>query len=70
MQINIEVFSKVILSFWMSVTSHAQSTQNNFAYLCNISIKEWGMKAQSTKKNLFTISFQHLKENVKDEVDF
>ena len=35
---------KVILSFWVSVTRHAQSTQNKFAYLCNISIKAWGMK--------------------------
>ena len=41
MQINIEVFSKVILSFWVSVTSYAQSTQNKFAYFCNISIKAW-----------------------------
>ena len=44
MQINIEIFFKVILSFWVSVTRHAQSTQNKFAYLCNISIKAWGMK--------------------------
>ena len=43
MQINIEVFCKVILS--LSVTRHSQSTQNKFAYLCNIfSIKAWGMK--------------------------
>ena len=43
MQINIEVFCKVILS--LSVTRHSQSTQNKFAYLCNIfSIKGWGMK--------------------------
>ena len=41
MQINIEVFCKVILSFWVSVTRHAQSTQNNFTYLGNISIKGW-----------------------------
>ena len=33
-----------ILSFWVSVTRHAQSTQNKFAYLCNISIKAWWMK--------------------------
>ena len=43
MQINIEVFYKVI-SFLLSVTTHAQSTQNKFAYLCNISIKALGMK--------------------------
>ena len=43
-QINIKVFCQVILSFWVSVTRHAQRTQNKFAYLCNISIKTWGMK--------------------------
>ena len=44
MQISIGVFYKVILSFWVSATRHAQSTHNKFAYLCNISIKAWGMK--------------------------
>ena len=44
MQINIEVFCKVILSFWVSVTRHLQSTQNKVAYLCNIFIKACGMK--------------------------
>ena len=40
MQINIEVFYKLILSFWVCPTRLAQSTQNkNFAYLCNISRK-------------------------------
>ena len=37
----------LILSFWVSVTRHAQSTQKKFAYLCNIcniSIKSWWMK--------------------------
>ena len=43
MQINIEVFCKMILSFWMSVSSHAQSTQNKFTYLCNIYAKARGM---------------------------
>ena len=43
-QINMKVFHKLILPFWMSVTRHAQSTQNNFVYLCNISIKAWEMK--------------------------
>ena len=28
----------------MSVTRHIQSTQNRFSYLCNISVKAWGMK--------------------------
>ena len=43
--INIDVFYKFILSFWMYIVSHAQSTKNKtFAYLCNISRKRWGMK--------------------------
>ena len=45
MHISIEVFYKLIVSFWVCVTRHAQSTQNkNFAYLWNISRKVWGMK--------------------------
>ena len=37
--INIEVFYKLILSFWVYTARHAQSTQNKmFAYLCNISV--------------------------------
>ena len=45
MQLNIEVFYKFILSFWVCVARHAQSFQNKkFAYLCNISRKTWGMK--------------------------
>ena len=45
MQLNIEVFYKLMLSFWVCVTRHAQSTQNkNFAYLCNISRKAWVVK--------------------------
>ena len=43
-KINIEVFYKLILSFWVCVTRNAQSTQVKFAYLCNISRKAWGMK--------------------------
>ena len=45
MQVNVKVFCKLILSFWMCVTSHPQSTQNKkFIYLCNISRKLWEMK--------------------------
>ena len=44
MQINIEVFYKLILSFWVNVTRYVQSTQNEFADLHNISIKAWEMK--------------------------
>ena len=45
MHINIDVFYKLMLLFWVFVTMHAQSTQNKkFAYLCNISKKGWEMK--------------------------
>ena len=45
MQINIELFYKVVLSFWVCLTRYAQSAQNKkFAYLCNISRKAWRMK--------------------------
>ena len=38
MQINMEGFYKLILSFWVCATRHAQSTQNKkFAYRSNIS---------------------------------
>ena len=40
----LEVLCSLILSFWVSVTRHAQSNQNKFTYLCNISIKAWGIK--------------------------
>ena len=39
---NTEVFYRLILSFWVCIARHAQSTQNKFAYLCNISRKTWG----------------------------
>ena len=96
MLISTEVFYKLLLSFWLCITRHAQITQNKFAYLCSISRKAWSMKlifcleintkiffklivslwmcisrhAQSTQDNKFTIPLQHLKENVKYEVDF
>ena len=45
MQINIEVFNKLILSHWVYVARHAQKTQNmKFMYLCNISRKTWRMQ--------------------------
>ena len=45
MQINIEVFYKLTQSFWVCVTTHYQSTQNEkLPYLCNISRKAWRMK--------------------------
>ena len=41
MQINIVVFYKLILSFWVCVTGHAQSTQNKFVYLAISLEKHW-----------------------------
>ena len=44
LQVNIEVFYKLILSFWLCITRHAQSTKNNkLVYLCSISRKAWGI---------------------------
>ena len=43
MHINIKVFYKLKLSFWVCVAGYAQNTQNKkFAYLCNISRKNIG----------------------------
>ena len=42
MQINIEVFFKLILSFWMCVAKHAQSTQN----------KKFAVSLQHLKENV------------------
>ena len=44
MQMNIEAFYNLILTFWLCITRHTQSTQNKFAYLCSISRKAWVMK--------------------------
>ena len=44
MHINIEVFYKLILLFWLCITRHVQSNQNKFAYLCSISRKASGMR--------------------------
>ena len=45
MQRNIKIFYKLILSFWVCASRHAQSTQNKkLAYLCNIFRKSGGMK--------------------------
>ena len=44
MQIKIGVFLKLILSFWVCVTRLAKITQNEFAYICTISRKAWGLK--------------------------
>ena len=43
MQIKINIFYKLILSFCVCATRHAQSTQNKtFAYLCSVSRKDEG----------------------------
>ena len=42
MQINIEVFCKLIISFWVCATRHDQSTQHKFAYLLISPEKERG----------------------------
>ena len=83
MQINIDIFGNLIVSFWLCVVKHAQSTQNKrFPYLCKISRKAWGMKlifylqintkvsVSKYPKNKFAISLQYLKKEVIDEVDF
>ena len=44
MQINIIALYKLILSFLVCATRHAQSLQRKFAYLCNIFSKAWEMK--------------------------
>ena len=41
MQVNMEVFYKLIPSFWVCVNRHAQSTQNKFVYLAISLEKHW-----------------------------
>ena len=70
MQINIEVFYKLILSFWLCLTRHVPSSQNKFAYLCSITRKAWNWlpaddHAQSTQNNKFTISVCNISRNIK-----
>ena len=42
--INIVIFYKLILSFWVCIARYVQSTQNKLAYFCNILRKISGMK--------------------------
>ena len=44
MKIDIKVFYRLMLSFWVCATRYAQSTQKKFAYFSNISRKGWEMK--------------------------
>ena len=56
MQIDIDVFYKLILSFWVCVAIHTPSTQNKkFSYLCNNFRKVWGTKL------IFCLSDKHKK---------
>ena len=54
MQINI--FYKEILSFWLCIIRHAQSIQYMFTYLCSIPRKAWAIKLifyLQINKNIF-----------------
>ena len=43
--LSIKIEVKLILSFWVCIARHPQSTQNKkFAYLCRIFRKTWGRK--------------------------
>ena len=57
MQINIEVFYKLILLFWVCIARLAQSIQiKKFSYLCKISRKAWVMNLlfyQQIDTNIF-----------------
>ena len=85
MQINIEIFYKLILSFWACITRHAQSTQNKHGDEVDFLPAEkhesslqidtmilMGMvkHSQSSQNSKFAMFLQYLKEEVKDEHDF
>ena len=58
-QINIEVFYTLILSFWVCTTRHAQSNKSKkFAYLCNISRKVWWVKLIFCLQNSITLGLR------------
>ena len=43
--LNIEVFYKLVLSFWVNIAKHARSIKNKkFVCLCNLYQKTWGLK--------------------------
>ena len=44
MQINMEGFYKLILSFWVCATRHAQITQNKKLHIVVISLKNHGIE--------------------------
>ena len=79
LQINMEVFSKLILSFWMCVSRYAQSTQNNkfaisFQYLKEKLILSFQVRvaryAHITQNNKVAISLQYIQKKVSNEIDF
>ena len=61
MQINIEIFYRLILSFWVCIARHSHSIQNKkFAYICNIFRKTREVKLNfSMDIRYFTSSFRH-----------
>ena len=84
LQINTTIFYKLIVSLWVCMARHAQSTQNNnngvdFSLL--IIVKRFfkvilsflmcvARHAQITQNKKFAISLQYLKKEVNDKVDF
>ena len=56
-QINIKVFYNLILSFWLCIARHDQSTQNRFAYL-RLGVEEKGRRMVTTRLLLSKVSGQ------------
>ena len=56
MQINIQVFYELMLSFWVCVARHTQSIQNKeIPYLCNIPKKNVKAEVDSFFKSILSI---------------
>ena len=84
MQINIELFYKLILSFLVCVTRHNQNTQNKKVdFLAadkhksilqddsiTLGVYSQVCKATSTQSNKFAISLQYFQNCIGDEADF
>ena len=54
--IKIKVVYKLMLSFWVCVTTHGQCIQNKCSYVCTTSRKSWGIKlifCLQISKNVF-----------------
>ena len=63
LQINIEFFCKWIVSLWVCIARHAQSTQNN-NFIISLQY------LQSSENSKFTMSVQYLKKEDRNEVGF